>query len=136
MVKYTLLIHRSAKVFIADRDIQTATAFTDSLNKDGLVACCEAVDVVDWNQQAKVFGRAVAKFGRIDYVYPIAGVTEKKWLPNDPHSSTGFEKPDLTTLDVNLNGVMYTVSLALQQFRRQEVKDGFRGKSQSNVTPS
>ena len=42
--------------------------------------------------------------------------------------TSGFEKPDLTVIDLDLTGVMYTVSLAVQQFRRQEPKNGFRGK--------
>lgn len=40
-----------------------------------------------------------------------------------------FKEPDLSVVDVDLKGVMFTVGLAVQQFRRQE-KDanGFRGK--------
>jgi NAD(P)-dependent dehydrogenase (short-subunit alcohol dehydrogenase family) len=99
------------------------------LNKNGQVAKCAHVDVLDWNSQAKAFSQAVADSGRIDYVYPIAGVGERPSIINDP-SQTGFEMPDLTVLDVDLTGVIYTVSLAVQQFRRQEPsKNGFRGKS-------
>jgi NAD(P)-dependent dehydrogenase (short-subunit alcohol dehydrogenase family) len=40
-----------------------------------------------------------------------------------------FKEPDLSTVDVDLKGVMYTVGLAVQQFRRQEKNaQGFRGK--------
>lgn len=124
----SMLVSKGAKVFIADRDISAASSFAESLNKNGIVAHCAAVDVADWNQQAKTFSQAVVQFGRIDYVYPIAGIGERTWIPNDPHSTTGFEMPDLTTLDVDLNGVLYTIALALQQFRRQDVKTGFRGK--------
>ena len=86
------------------------------------------LDVRDWNQQAKVFGQAVHALGRIDYVYSIAGINERRWIENDP-SLTGFEAPDLSVLDVDVTGLMYTVSLAVQQFRKQDKdENGFRGK--------
>ena len=105
------------------------------------------MDVTDWNSQAKasihpwlfppssgsdwqkVFSQVVHDFGRIDYVYPIAGIGERRWLPHDPNA-TGFELPDLSVLDVDLKGLFYTVGLAIQQFRKQEPKNGFRGKSE------
>lgn len=44
-----------------------------------------------------------------------------KDLPSSP--------PDLSVIDVNVKGVLYTVYLALAYFRRQESdKDGWRGK--------
>lgn len=87
------------------------------------------VDVADWDSQLKGFEAAVKELGRIDYVYPIAGIGERSWLPNKPQA-TGFTKPDLTVMDVDANGVLYTAGLAIQQFRRQEPnKHGFRGKS-------
>lgn len=95
----------------------------------GQVAWVHEVDVTDWDQQVKAFEAAIAEFGRIDYVYPIAGIGERVWTPNRPNA-TGFTKPDLAVLDADVIGVLYTVSLALQQFRRQEPsKRGFRGKS-------
>lgn len=40
-----------------------------------------------------------------------------------------FAEPDLTVLDVDLKGPMYTVALAVQQFRRQERDEGgWKGK--------
>lgn len=94
------------------------------------MAACAQMDAIDWNSQAKVFGQAVADYRRIDYVYPIAGIGERQWMPNDP-SASGFVQPDLTVLDIDVTGVLYTVSLAVQQFRKQEPdKNGFRGKSE------
>lgn len=127
------LTHQSSiKVFIADRDSEGAQKLADELNKghNSPVAKSAHVDVANWNSQAKAFSQAVADFGRIDYVYPIAGVGERPWLVNDP-SQTGFAMPDLSVLDIDLTGVLYTVSLAVQQFRKQEPgKHGFRGKSE------
>lgn len=105
----------------------------DELNQSGHVANCARVDAASWDSQAKAFGQAVADFGRIDYVYPIAGIGERVSIANK-HSSTGFEMPDLTVLDVDLTGVLYTISLAVQQFRRQEPgKNGVRGQSKSGL---
>ena len=87
------------------------------------------VNASDWDSQLAAFEKAVNEFGRIDYVYAIAGIGERKAIKNDPKAS-GFQKPDLTVVDVDLTGVLYTAFLAIQQMRRQE-KDssGFRGRS-------
>src|SRR5277367_1506206 len=121
----------SCRVFVADRDVKGTEALASELNKNEKLVSVGSVDVTDWNQQAETFSQAVAEFGHIDYVYPIAGVGERTWTPNYPNA-TGFKKPDLTVLDIDLYGPLYTISLALQQFRRQEPgKIGFRGKSES-----
>ena len=84
----------------------------------------------DWDSQEAGFQKAVDVFGRIDYVFPIAGIGERKAIKNDPKSQVGFEKPDLAVIDVDLTGVLYTAFLAIQQMRRQD-KDssGIRGRS-------
>jgi hypothetical protein len=128
MMMTDIVCHR-IKVFIADRDQDGAQKVVDALNKDSQVAKCAHLDAASWNSQAKAFSQAVADFGRIDYVYPIAGIGERVSIPNDPQA-TGFQMPDLTVLDVDLTGVLYTVSLAVQQFRRQEPgSNGLRGQS-------
>lgn len=123
----------SAKVYIADRDVEGASAYAEELNTSSKVAFAAQVDVTSWDQQVSAFERAIKEFGRIDYVFPIAGINERAWIPNDP-GSKGFVKPDLTVLDADVNGVLYTVALAVQQFRRQEPQHGFRGKSELLAT--
>jgi NADP-dependent 3-hydroxy acid dehydrogenase YdfG len=124
-----MLVSKGCRVFLADRDIEGASSFASSLNTKEKVAHAHQVEVTSWDQQAAAFSAAVKEFGRIDYVYPIAGIGERVWTPNRPDKKEGFKKPDLTVLDVDVTGVLYTVSLALQQFRRQDVVGGFRGKS-------
>lgn len=52
-------------------------------------------------------------------------------MPNDGGKGTGdFVKPDLKVLEVDLEGLMFTMALGVQQMRRQEVREGFRGKSE------
>jgi NAD(P)-dependent dehydrogenase (short-subunit alcohol dehydrogenase family) len=58
-------------------------------------------------------------------VAPIAGIGEKKWLPTfEEMGKSGpgvdFVKPNLSVVDVDLTGVLYTIALAIQQFRRQD----------------
>lgn len=87
------------------------------------------VDVASWESQVQAFEAVVADAERIDMVFPIAGVGERTFIPNNP-SQREFTKPDLTVLDVDLYGVLYTASLAIQQFRKQDLdNDGCRGKS-------
>ncbi|KAK5689726.1 hypothetical protein LTR97_012725 [Elasticomyces elasticus] len=122
-----MLISRNIRVAIADMNISGAQ---EVASKHSDLVTAYELNVADWNSQLTVFEKVVQQFdGRVDYVFPIAGIGEKTFLPNDPSQKEGFEKPDLGTLDVDLNGFLYTVSLAVQQMRRQE-KDGsgFRGK--------
>ena len=52
-------------------------------------------------------------------------------MTEDPEGKE-FVKPWLNVIDVDLTGVIYTVSLAVQQMRRQDKdSNGFRGKSAS-----
>ncbi|KAF1927474.1 uncharacterized protein M421DRAFT_180611 [Didymella exigua CBS 183.55] len=65
--------------------------------------------------------------GRVNFVAPIAGIGARKWLPFPEESLAEtpqeFMKPDLSVLDVNVTGVLYTVALAVQHFRRQTRKE-------------
>ncbi|KAK3712769.1 hypothetical protein LTR37_008859 [Vermiconidia calcicola] len=127
----TMLVNKGMKVFVADRDVQSLRSLESEHNKDPndpsvFTAEC---DVADWESQKRAFETAIDNFSRIDYVFPIAGIGERRSFPNKPNS-TGFEKPDLSVVEVDEIGVIYTVSLAVQHFRRLGVKgDGFRGKS-------
>lgn len=119
----TSLASNGIKVFIADRDAAGAEATATELNGEYGV-----VDVADWESQVAAFQRAVDLFGRVDYVLAVAGVGENEWMPAaDPGS--GFQKPNLSVIDINVTGMLYTLSLAVQQFRRQPPNaHGFRGK--------
>jgi NAD(P)-dependent dehydrogenase (short-subunit alcohol dehydrogenase family) len=66
-------------------------------------------------------------------VAPVAGIGERQWIPFPKESTTAitqsFTKPDLSVLDVDLTGVLYTVALAVQHFRVQtRAADGLRGR--------
>ncbi|KAK4550130.1 hypothetical protein LTR36_003097 [Oleoguttula mirabilis] len=126
-----LLVSRGVRVAIADMNLEGARSAAESLSPtSGKAATVTAyeLDAADWDSQVSVFEQVVREFGRVDYVYPIAGIGERKSIPNDPKAAA-FVKPDLSVLDVDLYGFIYTTSLAIQQMRRQEKDEqGFRGK--------
>lgn len=121
---------KGIKVFIADRDGAGAAATAEALKGEHSV-----VDVADWGSQAAAFQRAVDMFGRVDYVLAVAGVGENQWMPTEG-SGRGFQKPDLSVININVTGILYTLSLAVQQFRRQSPNaHGFCGKGE-RASPS
>ncbi|KAJ5754170.1 uncharacterized protein N7511_008323 [Penicillium nucicola] len=74
----------------------------------------EQCDVSSWESQAEVFNRVVDQQGRIDIVFANAGITEKGTLlpEKDGDKTKDPVKPDLSTLNVNLVGVVYSIKLA------------------------
>ncbi|CAK7200310.1 hypothetical protein SEUCBS139899_003001 [Sporothrix eucalyptigena] len=125
------LVKQGVKIFIADRNFEGAEKVAQELNASaGTEAAWPVqVDVADWESQRAGFEAAVAKLGRIDYVFPIAGISEVPWLPKQDADDTSFVKPNMAVFDVNAYGPLYTSALAIQQFRRQEPnKHGYRGK--------
>lgn len=129
----TKLHSRGYNIVLADFNLTAAEAAVEKLESDSSSQQCMALetDVRSWKSQVTAFQKAVDAFKRIDIVIVNAGIGEKVYVPNDGGKGTGFVEPDLSVLEVDLQGFMYTVSLAVQQMRRQEVgDDGFRGKSE------
>lgn len=99
-----------------------------------------AQDVTSWSSLYQAFKATTESFGpRIDYVFANAGISQMRQLreANSSHFATNSTSvddladspPDLTVINVNLTGVLYTVYLALAYFRRQEPDaNGWRGK--------
>lgn len=128
-----MLVSRGLKVAIADRNHEGVKTLASHLNTESKTTdrvIASELNASDWDSQLSVFEKVVEQLGgRVDYVYPIAGIGERMMFPNDP-KAVGFVKPDLSVLDVDLYGFIYTASLAIQQMRRQEKDEqGFRGKS-------
>jgi NAD(P)-dependent dehydrogenase (short-subunit alcohol dehydrogenase family) len=71
---------------------------------------------------------ALEKVKRIDYVFANAGVLESTYLGYTPAEKVEFVEPDMTTINVNVTGALFTCQLAAQVFRTQELVEGFRGK--------
>lgn len=128
----THLSFSRVKVFVVDVDPAGLKAVeAESNTASAQHVWTSIVDVSDWDSQREAFETALQVFkGRIDYVFPIAGIGERRSFPNRPNSK-GFEKPDLKVIEIDELGVIYTVSLAIQHFRRvQRSASGFKGKSE------
>lgn len=112
------LLNKGWHVFIADRDKAKAQELADKHPSVYYAEC----DTASWDSQLSAFKAALkALGGRIDFVAPIAGIGEKKWIPlASEMQNDEFAKPDLSVVDVDLTGVLYTIALAMQQFRRQD----------------
>jgi len=122
-----MMADKGVKLVLADRDMAGATSLAKDLKDAGKTAIDVECDVANWDQQVATFDTAVTEFGRIDYVLPIAGVGERRWLKKG--QTEKWTKPDLTVIDVDLTAPLWTVALAVQQFRRQDKNEhGFRGK--------
>ncbi|KAK5165427.1 uncharacterized protein LTR77_008956 [Saxophila tyrrhenica] len=119
------------KVFVADADVPGLRALSKQLNtnpQDPAIYTTE-VDVAEWESIERAFRYAVSAMGRIDYVFPIAGIGERRSFPNKPKSDE-YVKPDMSVIDIDQIGVIYTVSLAVQHFRRLEKnRHGVKGRS-------
>ncbi|KAH7379076.1 glucose 1-dehydrogenase [Cadophora sp. MPI-SDFR-AT-0126] len=127
-----MLAERGIRVCIADFNIEAAEKVASELNQKSSNEDVWAikVDVSSWDSQATAFEKAIEVFERIDYVFPVAGIGEKRALPNRPNATGPFEKPDLAVMDVDGTGMIYTIWLGVQHFRRQKTLNryGFKGK--------
>jgi NADP-dependent 3-hydroxy acid dehydrogenase YdfG len=123
-------------VFIADINIDAAQSFVNDINsKKPDTAYCAKCDVNSWDDLTSAFSKALQIFDRLDYVFPIAGLTERQVIPKASEQQdvrkNGFTKPDLTVFDTNGTGMINLVLIAVQAFRGQEKRSelgGMRGK--------
>ncbi|KAK7440433.1 hypothetical protein VKT23_017071 [Stygiomarasmius scandens] len=129
------LVSRGASVIMVDINEEGCKKAATDINKDAdkIVAIAVKVDTTCFEDQLAAYELGKKAFGRVDYFFANAGIPERFWLPLfDPASASSrpITKPDMTTLDVNLNGQLNTAALAFQVFERQEPnpRSGFRGK--------
>lgn len=120
------LLSKGWQVYIADRNTTNAEALAAEYDSTKTIVHYGVCDTASWESQLTSFQTALkALGGRIDFVAPIAGIGERKWLPYPEESREmldgEFKKPDLSVIDVDLTGVLYTIALAVQQFSHQEV---------------
>jgi len=73
------LTNPSMKVFVADSDVQGLRALGRKLNTDShnQSVYTTEVDVAEWDSIERAFRYAVGAFGRVDYVFPIAGTSSR-----------------------------------------------------------
>lgn len=137
--KSTYSFGSRGRVFIADINETDAQSFVSELNQTKSdTAFATKCDVSSWESLTSAFTQAINTFDRIDYVFPIAGITERQVIPKPSEQKDvkehGFVKPDTTVLAANMSGMIDLILIAVQAFRRQEPREelgGMRGKSES-----
>ncbi|CAO2651604.1 Nn.00g041740.m01.CDS01 [Neocucurbitaria sp. VM-36] len=127
------LLSKGWHVFIADRNITEAKQLAAKFNTTSTVCHYTECDTTSWESQLSAFQTALQVLGeRVDFVAPIAGIGERKWLPFPSDTKAmnegEFTKPDLEVIDVDLTGVLYSIALAVQQFRRQDAIEWGKGQ--------
>jgi len=114
---------------LADINEATGVETADEFNKLRTgSAFFYKTDVTKWDEQVHLFKTALEQVKRIDYVFANAGILESTYLPYTSYEKIEWTQPNLSTLDVNITGVLYTSHLAAQVFRTQPIVEGFRGK--------
>ena len=130
----TRLLARGWHVFVADLDTSGVQTLASQYNTaDATKLHAAECDTSSWESQVGAFKSALSLLGgRITFVAPVAGIAERRWIPlskGEGEPADEFAKPDMRVMDVNSTGVLYTVALAVQHFRRQETKPGnIRGR--------
>ncbi|KAK6522045.1 hypothetical protein TWF281_002614 [Arthrobotrys megalospora] len=121
------LVKRLAKLggAVIIGDLQEAQSFIEEVRKSTGNPNIHSVrcDVTDYKSQCDLFRKALelSPNKAIDSVFANAGVSEvgKSWIPRPfvPGQPEDPPEPNLTTMNVNITGVIYTSYLALQYFR-------------------
>ena len=121
----------AAGAFVTFGDIaeDLAYALVSELGQDKVVF--EKCDTRSWQDQAALFKLAISKSPShsVDIVLANAGISGSDSVFNDQSDPTTGEpvEPDLSILNINLIGYMYTTKLALHYFSRQADTPGRDG---------
>ncbi len=108
---------RGARVAVADRDLDAATATVRAIEDAGGHGMPIACDVTDRTQLEEAMAAADAELGAIDVLHNNAGITES----NAHGASTVETLPDEMfdrVLDVNLRGTWWATRAALPYLKR------------------
>ncbi|KAH0281372.1 phosphoglycerate mutase-like protein, partial [Aureobasidium melanogenum] len=109
------LVHAGVNVCFGDLDIEGGKKLESELAGIKFVKC----DITSWEDQVHLFdaAKAFSPTKEIHYVVANAGISTKDEVFE--FNEDGPQKPDLKTIDVNLNGVLYTTKLCLHHFIKQ-----------------
>ncbi|KAJ8516603.1 hypothetical protein ONZ45_g6104 [Pleurotus djamor] len=118
-----LFAKHGALIVIGDRDVEGADRTARDIQSAGGEASVLKCDVTQWSDQVALFEFAIQKYGSVDIVLPNAGIAGPDALVNVTLKDGVPQKPALTTLDVNLTGVMYSIHLALHYFKLNRVSN-------------
>ena len=113
------LSQAGAQVAIADLSQSRAQAVADRLGGDALAL---AVNVADEDAVAAMVASVVERFGRLDYAFNNAGISDT------PKRLVDFEAESWHhMIEVNMTSVFYCMKHEIRQFLTQETRDERRG---------
>ncbi|KAK0195007.1 hypothetical protein F5146DRAFT_268724 [Armillaria mellea] len=109
-----------AKVVIGDQDASGAQAIAHEIVTAGGAAVSARCNAAIWDDVVALFDLAVKTYGGLDIVVANAVVTEVGQFTQVSFDSNGKPvKPNLTTLDANLVGILHAVHLAQYYLARK-----------------
>ena len=117
------LISRGFRVVLADIDDVKGKKAQEELGPDALFLHC---DVSDWDSSAAMFKKAYEWGGRIDFFAANAGIEERESVYRLPTSEEDLIKPDLGTIEVDLNSVIFGLRLFRYYVRKSATGQGGR----------
>ncbi|EXJ73913.1 uncharacterized protein A1O5_02207 [Cladophialophora psammophila CBS 110553] len=119
-----LMLHGlGANVVVGDLDVARGESLVKEIGGNGIF---QKTDITNWESLRDLFEAAKSNYGSIDVVMANAGAPERPpFLFDESFDGNGLLKePDLSIIDVNLNGVMRTAKLALHYFARNPPPGG------------
>ncbi|KAJ9604227.1 hypothetical protein H2200_011061 [Cladophialophora chaetospira] len=107
-----LLAHsHGANVAIGDWNEEEGQSLASSLKE---------CDISTWNDVLSLFEAAWETFGQIDVVLANAGIhSEKRWLADAARVTEKLVCPDMNTIRVNLDGMIYMTNCVIHYFARR-----------------
>ncbi|ODM23731.1 hypothetical protein SI65_01320 [Aspergillus cristatus] len=111
------LVAAGANVCIGDPDVKKRSILEGELPGTKFIPC----DVSKWNDQVRLF-REAASFsptGKISYVVANAGIHRQDEVFVNSGDDQELAEPNLSIIDVNIRGTLYTTKLATHYFIKQ-----------------
>jgi NAD(P)-dependent dehydrogenase (short-subunit alcohol dehydrogenase family) len=115
-----------ASVFVVSRSLDNARALADRLAADGAEAGWAGADLADADAADAAVAGAVARFGRVDGLFAVAGGSGRRYGDGRIHELTpdGWDR----TLELNLRSQAMTCRAVVRQMLAQPVNEsGTRG---------
>lgn len=122
----TLAAAQGARVFVVSRTPENCQALAEKIVADGGEAAFQAADQTNESEVEQAVQACVAKYGRIDALFNVAGISGRKYGDGPIHEAT--EQGWDTTLDTNVKGMFFFCRAAINVMLEQETdEDGLRG---------
>lgn len=121
-----MVLAQGAKVFFIGRDADRCKDFHDELQTEGLDTDYVVGDLVDPNTAPKLVNACIKKYGRIDGLFNVAGISGRRFGDGPIHECT--EKGWEVTMTTNVTTQYRMCREVVQQMLKQDLDDkGLRG---------